>query len=121
MLAPMIKPLTTSEMIVLAGAVREMMKADGTVTDAELQTAGSLAPRLGLPAEQWESLWSQAMRDLPNFDAVKAAAGALHRQEARELVYEILHEVATHDEIVDSEWDLLEWLDEMWRFTDEKK
>lgn len=117
----MSEALTHNEMIVLAGAVREMMKADGTVSDAEVETADALAGRLALPHGEWVKIWDEAARELPNLDAVKASAGGLHRQEARDLVYEILHEVATHDDIVDSEWDLLEWLDEMWRFVDDSK
>jgi len=113
--------LTRAEMIVLAGAVREMMKADGTVSDAEIETADALAPRLGLPHAEWQSIWDEAVRELSNVEAVKAAAAELHRQDAREAVYELLHEVATHDDIVDSEWDLLEWLDEMWRYVDAEK
>lgn len=107
-------------MIVLAGAVRQMMKADRSVSVAEIETADALATRLALSHEAWNSIWDQAARDLPDAEAVEAAAAKLHRREARELLYEILHEVATHDEIVDSEWDILEWLDDMWRLTDDQ-
>lgn len=108
-------------MVVLAGVLREMIRIDGDVSEAELESAVSVAERLGLTTTEWDAIWSDAVRQLPNVDAVKEAAGGLHRDEARELVYEVLHEVATHDEIVDSEWDLLEWLDEMWRYLDAQK
>ncbi|MBW2460656.1 MAG: TerB family tellurite resistance protein [Deltaproteobacteria bacterium] len=117
----MSEALTRSEMVVLAGAIREMMKADGSVSHAEVETAVAVADKLALPAEEWDAIWEEAARKLPTAEAVKAGAAELYRQEAREVVYEILHEVATHDEIVDSEWDLLEWLDETWRFSDDQK
>ena len=117
----MAETLTRSEMVVLAGCLREMIRIDGDVSEAELESAVSVADRLGLAKSEWDGIWSDAVRQLPNIDAVKKAAGALHREEARELVYELLHEIATHDEIVDSEWDLLEWLDEMWRWIDVEK
>ncbi len=117
----MAETLTRGEMVVLAAALREMIRIDGDVSEAELESAVAVADRLGLSTQEWDSIWSQGVRQLPNVDAVKAAAGDLHREEARELVYELLHEVATHDEIVDCEWDLLEWLDEMWRYVDTKK
>jgi hypothetical protein len=117
----MAETLTRAEMVVLAGALREMIRIDGDVSEAELQSAVAVADRLGLTTQEWDAIWGEAVRALPNVEAVKNAAGDLHRVEARELVYELLHEVATHDEIVDSEWDLLEWLDEMWRFVDAEK
>lgn len=114
--------LTREEMIVLAAAVREMIKADGTISDGEADAAADLARRLGLDARSWDSIWSEAMRTLPNVDAViHAAARDLSRSDAREVVYELLYEIATDGSIVDSEWDLLEWLDETWRFVDAER
>jgi hypothetical protein len=114
--------LTRDEMVILAAAVREMIKADGTISDGEADAAADLARRLELDGRTWDAIWSEAMRTIPNVDAVIiAAAKRLQRTGARELVYEILYEIATDGSIVDSEWDLLEWLDETWRFVDAER
>jgi uncharacterized tellurite resistance protein B-like protein len=119
MLEPGAAELTREELIVLAAAVREMIKADGVVSDSEADAAAALARRLGLDSKTWAALWADAQRELPNVDAVvHAAARDLTRANAREIVYELLYEIATDGSIVDSEWDLLEWLDETWRFVD---
>lgn len=119
MLEPGAANLTRDELIVLAAAVREMIKADGVVSDSEADAAAALARRLGLDTKTWSVLWADAQRELPNVDAVvHAAARDLKRAAARELVYELLYEIATDGSIVDSEWDLLEWLDETWRYVD---
>src|SRR5687768_8126415 len=97
--------LTREELLILAAAVREMIKADGTISEGESDAAADLARRLEIDADQWDSIWSEAMRSIPNVDAVMhAAARDLKRVPARELVYELLYEIATDGSIVDSEW-----------------
>jgi hypothetical protein len=113
--------LTRDELVVLAGAVREMMKADGIVTSGEIHAAGKLPERLGLDETGWMSIWDYSVRALPNLDAVMDAAGDLRRVDAREVIYELLYEIAQDGSIVDAEWDMLEWLDEAWRLADSKR
>ena len=121
MLEPGAANLSREELLLLAAAVREMIKADGTVSDSEADAAAALARRLGLDNQTWNALWDEASRELPNVDAVMHAAAELRRNDAREIVYELLYEIATDGSIVDSEWDLLEWLDETWRYVDQVK
>ena len=105
--------LTREELIVLAASARVIMMADGEISEGEIEIIEGFAGKLGLTDEDWQGLWDEAVRTLPSTKAV-AAAAALQRTEAREIVYELLHELATDGTIVDSEWDILEWLDETW-------
>jgi uncharacterized tellurite resistance protein B-like protein len=107
--------LNPDELVVLAGALREMMKADGVVSDGELKKVASIARRLGIGEREWAGYWDTAIRTLPNLDAVMTRARDLERAEAREALYELLYEIAQDETIVDAEWDILEWLDEAWR------
>ena len=66
--------LTREELLILAAAVREMIKADGTISEGESDAAADLARRLEIDADQWDSIWSEAMRSIPNVDAVMHAA-----------------------------------------------
>ncbi len=110
-------PLTHDELVILAALLREMIRTDGEISEEEIQGLDSIANRLGIPETRWKRLWNQASSELPNLESVKVAALSLERAEAREFVYELLHNVASADEIVDPEWDLLEWLDEEWQST----
>lgn len=105
--------LTREELVALAASARVMMMADGEISEGEIEIMGGFAAQLGLTEEAWEQLWDEAVRTLPSARAV-AAAAALQRTEAREIVYEMLYVLATDGSIVDAEWDILEWLDETW-------
>lgn len=113
--------LTHHEMVALAGSARLMMMADGEITDGELKIAASFAGRLGLTEEQWGAIWEEAIHTLPDASAVTEAVGALTRPIAREVAYELLYELATDGTILDPEWDILEWLDEHWRYEDMRR
>ncbi|MCA9608913.1 MAG: TerB family tellurite resistance protein [Myxococcales bacterium] len=113
--------LTHHEMVALAGSARLMMMADGEISEGELEIAASFAGRLGLTVEQWGAIWEEAIHTLPDDEAVTEAVGALTRPVAREIAYELLYELATDGTIVDPEWDILEWLDEHWRYEDMRR
>lgn len=94
----------------LAASARELMMADARVTAPEVDRVSRFAAELGLTDAQWSAVWDDAVR----LDA-RAAAAAVTRAEARERIYELLYALAMEGDIVDPEWDLLEWLDEVWR------
>lgn len=106
--------LTREELIALAASARVMMMADGSITEGESDIVARFAPRLELTNEDWSGVWDEAQRRLPTIETVQTAVGSLRRREARELVYELLYELATDGSISDPEWDLLEWLDATW-------
>ena len=108
-------PLTPDELVILAALLRELIRTDGEISEEEIQGLDVVATRLGLPEARWQRVWTRASTELPNLEATKAAAARLERAAAREFVYELLHNVASADDIVDPEWDLLEWLDEEWQ------
>ena len=112
---PVDTTLTHDELVVLAALLRELIRTDGEISEEEIEGLDVVANRLGLVDTRWKRIWSQASRELPSLDSVKAAAVLLERAAAREFVYELLHHVASADEIVDPEWDLLEWIDEAWQ------
>ena len=105
--------LRRDELVALAASARVMMLADGEVSEGELQIISSFAGKLGLTEDEWEDIWDEGVRTLPNQAAIEAAA-RIQRPGAREVVYEMLYVLATDGTIVDAEWDILEWLDETW-------
>jgi hypothetical protein len=107
------KTLTRPEMVALAASARVMMMADGQISPGEMDIVARFGAELGLTEAQWSDVWDEGVRTLPTAKAI-AAAAALQRDEAREVVYELLYGLATDGTIVDPEWDILEWLDEAW-------
>ena len=66
------------------------------------------------------ALWDlieRSQESLPDEDAIRAAAKAVTRQEARDAIYGALFEVAASDVIEKSEWPILEWLEQEWNVT----
>lgn len=107
--------LTRDEILVLAAVLRELVAADGVLSEEELEALALVPRRLAITDADWDGMWDEAIRTLPNYEAAQEAAAGLSRVGARELVYELLYIVAAEDCIVDDEWDLLEWLDEEWQ------
>lgn len=106
--------LTHEELLALAGSARLMMMADGEISDGELEVIQRMGAEFGIDDLRWRTIWKEARSTLPDRAALEAAA-AITRPEAQQLIYEQLYVLATDGDIVDSEWDILEWLDETWR------
>lgn len=126
--------LTGAEMMLLAGLVRKLVRMDGRFTEAERDgiariaetiaeddavdagtphRAGAKAPQpIGAPA-LFDKI-EQASETYPDDPTLRAAALALTRQEAREIIHALLFDVAASDAIGKGEADLLEWLEEKW-------
>lgn len=103
-------PLEDAELQALAASARALMMADAKVTEPEMDRVARFASELGLTDAQWAEVWDAAVRA----DA-RAAAASVTRPAARERIYELLYGLASEGDVVDPEWDLLEWLDEVWR------
>ncbi len=106
--------LDSEEQVILAAILREVARADGILQPSESDALARVAARLDLSAAEWQARWSEANRRYPNPQATREAAQTIQRLDAQEVVYRIAYEVAEEGEIVDPEWDLLEWLDEAW-------
>jgi hypothetical protein len=110
--------LTQEELLALAASARVLMGADGELSEGETELARNMGAELGVDDVRWERLWDEAIRTIPDRAALNAVA-EVTRTSARELIYERLYVLATDGTIVDPEWDILEWLDEVWRANDE--
>jgi hypothetical protein len=134
--------LTPGELLAFAGLARLVIQADGRFTQDEQVALEAASAELFTepPAVEGgpyrtqasgedeeaatkpdpELLWSLIERSqaaLPDEDAVRRAAKAVTRQEAREAIFGVLYEVAASDVITKSEWPLVEWLASEWNIT----
>jgi len=110
--------LTHEELLALAASARVLMEADGEISEGETEHARNMGAELGVDDLRWERIRDEARRTIPDRAALTAIA-EVTRPRARELIYEQLYVLATDGTIVDPEWDILEWLDDVWRAHDE--
>ena len=106
--------LTHDELLALAASARLMMRVDGELTEGELAVAERMGAELGLDRATWTAVWDEAVRRHPDRRALQQAAD-LARPGAQDIVYEHLYRLAERDDLVDAEWDVLEWLDATWK------
>ncbi len=103
------------ELRILAALLRAVVTADGRLTDRELEALASIPHRAGVTEARWKTLSAEAVKRYPNARLAEEAAVALARRPARELIYELLYDLARSDGFDDAEWDVLERLSEAWR------
>jgi hypothetical protein len=133
--------LTDDELLAFAGLARLLIQADGKFSQDEADVLEDFAeelfggtaedgkptlaadgPRGGDETDDDEGprrspvfdLIERGAAALPDEAAVRRAAQGVTRQEARELIFDVLYEVAACDVISRSEWPLLEWLMAEW-------
>jgi hypothetical protein len=122
--------LSDAESLALGGLLRLMIRIDGSFSQAEEEVLGELAEELSRQGSDGATYRGQAVvqadpqaiytiidragRALENDDAIREAARAVTRPEAREIIYGALFAVATADTISTGEGALLTWLEETW-------
>ena len=121
--------LTRDELLALAGLLRTIVLADREIDGYELDALDGVGRRVALlgsvattyrtaeramGAGEFRALFGEACRKLPTDDAVRKAAEAVVRPEAREILFAILRDVAASNGIVPEEQAILDWLLERW-------
>ena len=125
-----VEVLTEGELLALAGLLRVMVLADRQVDVHELDALERVGHKVARTAhvddpyrsaappamgpDAFRSVFARASRELPDGAAVRAAAQGVERQEAREILFTILLEVAASNGIVPEEQAVLDWLKEQW-------
>jgi len=102
--------MTQQEKLVLVGLARLMVRLDHEFTEEEAGALAHLIDELG--SDQFWKLIdeSSALED----EAIRKAAAEIEREEAQEMIYGSLYEVAIAGSIDEGENELLDWLEETW-------
>jgi len=106
-----IAELSESEQVVLFSLVGLVARADGQVSESEMDTLERL--RGSLSADVFERVRDRAAA-LDSADAILDAARGVTRPGAREAIYGVLIEMALPDTIAANEGALLERLADLW-------
>lgn len=104
--------LTRPERMALVGLLKLIIQADEEFSKEEGKELNRIAERLGW--EAWNESKQQAMAEFRSLDDVKAFAKTITRQPARELIYDMLLDVALPGSVVPQEKQALDWLAELW-------
>jgi hypothetical protein len=103
--------LSQAEQVVLLALVGLMARADGSVSQDELELLEQIADEIG--EERFEAA-RDAAAAMDDGKAILAAANQITRPEAREVVFELVYGIAVRDTIAESEAELLNQLAKLW-------
>jgi len=103
--------LSHPEQVVLLALVGLMARTDGSVSGDELELLEQIADEIG--AKRFDAARDEAAA-LPDGTAILRAAASVDRQEAREVIFELVYGIAVRDTIAVSEAALLNELAALW-------
>jgi hypothetical protein len=122
--------LQPHELLAFAGLARVLIRADGTFSAEEAAALEQVAEDLlapkaaespyrqeGQPPADPDAIWNlldRAATELRDEEAVKQAAQAVVRPEARGAIYDALFHIASSDVVTGDEWPILDWLAAAW-------
>jgi hypothetical protein len=104
--------LDSAERLALVALVERVVLADRNVTEDEADILPEIVAALG--EENYRKTALEADDRFRDDDALKAYLKALPREEARELIYGTVVDLAMADMISGNESELLDWLGSAW-------
>jgi len=110
-----LRELSSEEDVVLVGLLRDVAQADGRYSESEKVHVDRVRAALG--AARFEAAVEAARERFPTRDALKAAAKAVTRQDARVVIYDTLDSLAAADGKTSEEQRPLAWLASWWQLT----
>jgi hypothetical protein len=106
-----LEELQHHEQVALIALLGLMARLDLQATPDEVELLRRVASEIG--AERFEAASGEAAR-LPDGAAILRAASKVERPEAREVIFELLYDMAITDTIVEREGQMLDQLAELW-------
>ena len=100
------------EQVALLALLGLMARLDGQVSGDEMELLHRIVSELGQDA--FEKTASEAAQ-LPDTESILLTAGSVTRAEAREILFELLFDMAVRESIAEREAKVLDWLAETWQ------
>jgi uncharacterized tellurite resistance protein B-like protein len=107
-----IDELTPEEELALVGLLREIVQADGEYSDQERKAIQIVRNELG--PKRFDETIGRCRDQFKSRGDLKEHAKGIKRQEARELIFQVLEKVAEVDGLDDEEKKPLKWLASWW-------
>lgn len=106
-----LEELEHDEKVALVALLGLMARLDGSASRDEITLLTRVIRELGEDAYEEVAADAAALDD----DGVRQAARDVTRPEAREVLYELLYDMALHESVVEREAELLAWLRTEWQ------
>ncbi len=107
-----ITDLNKEERLALIGWSKLIIRADKEFSDEEADELNKLAQEMG--SEVFKETVKEAGERLNSVDDLKKLAESITSQEARELIFSALYDIAVPGTIVEEEAKVLQWLANAW-------
>lgn len=107
-----VQNLTDDELVVLLGALKLIAWADGTLSELESATLGELVSGLG---PRGEAALVRTRQEIRSPADLRRLAAGVRRPSARTTIFEACARLARADGFDETELDVLDGLDELWR------
>ena len=104
--------LTREEELGLIGLLKGVIQADRQLSFEENEELKRVAAAMG--RERFQERVEQANELFRTLSDIKGHAGKIERPEARQLIFNMVREMARQDGVVEQEEELLTWLSETW-------
>jgi Tellurite resistance protein TerB len=104
--------LDPDERLALVSLSRVVVRADGAVSPSEGRSIKRIAVELG--EATYRELFAQAAELFPDEAQLRPFLATIERQEARNLIFDTILQLAASDEITSEEGSLVAWLEEAW-------
>jgi hypothetical protein len=105
--------LDADEALALVALMKAIVLTDGSVSAEEAEAIPPLIEELG--EDRYRSSYTVATERLADDVSLKAFLGAIHRPEARRLIFDTIARLARKDGLTDGERALLAWVSSTWR------
>jgi CRISPR/Cas system endoribonuclease Cas6 (RAMP superfamily) len=107
-----IADLALSERVTLVSLARLVIRADGTISTREATAMQELATAVG--PERFVEAIQAAQEQAPSPEATRRCAATVTVPQTRQLLYRLIHYVATSDGMSPNESAELRWLAALW-------
>ena len=104
--------LSHEEKLALVGFLKIIIQADKEFSDEEAAELNKVAKEMGVP--EFKETVNEAKKLFVKVGDIKEFSKKIERQPARELIFNILYEVALPGDIVPEEAKVLSWLAKRW-------
>ena len=108
-----LKDLNGDERTALVGLVREVVMADGNVSEDEIDEVDEIVDAFG--EEGYQAALDAFEARFTDEEGFRRFLSGISRQEARELIYGTVLQGAAADAIEGGESELLSWLADVWK------
>jgi hypothetical protein len=107
-----IADLTLSERVTLVSLARIVIRADGKISTREAAAMQELAEAVG--PERFVEAIAAAQQQAPSAEDARRCAAAVTAPRTRQLLYRLVHYMATSDGMSPNELEELQWLAALW-------